>query len=70
MKKVAIVGGGITGLTAAHRLRQNHIEVTLFESSSRIGGVVRTEASNGFLAEAGPNSIWLKEEKILSNIPL
>ncbi len=66
MKKVAIVGGGITGLTAAHRLRQNHIEVTLFESSSRIGGVVRTEASNGFLAEAGPNSIWLKEEKILS----
>ncbi|AWT60381.1 MAG: Protoporphyrinogen oxidase [Candidatus Moanabacter tarae] len=66
MKKVAIVGGGITGLTAAHRLRQNHVEVTLFESSSRVGGVVRTETSNGFLAETGPNSIWLKEKRILS----
>ena len=63
MKRVAIVGGGITGLTAAYRLRQRHFDVTLFEADSRVGGVIRTEASDGFLSEAGPNSIWLKERE-------
>ena len=35
--KIAIVGGGIAGLTAAYRLHPHH-DVTLFEKSHRIGG--------------------------------
>ncbi len=66
MKRVAIVGGGITGLTVAYKLRKREFDVTLFESGNRVGGVVQTEISDGFLAEAGPNSLWLKEERILS----
>ena len=50
---VAVVGGGITGLVAAHRLSRAGARVTLFEASGRLGGVVRTDQDDGFLIEAG-----------------
>jgi len=57
MKPVAIIGGGITGLTAAFNLQQRGIPVTLYEGSERVGGVIRTVQANGYLAECGPNTI-------------
>jgi len=57
MKPVAIIGGGITGLTAAFNLQQRGIPVTLYEGSGRVGGVIRTVRENGYLAECGPNTI-------------
>ena len=54
--KVAIVGGGIAGLSAAYELHKSGVEFTLFESSARLGGVIRTEAVGDFLMEAGPDS--------------
>jgi len=57
MKTVAIIGGGITGLTAAFRLRENNVPVTLYESSDHVGGVIQTLRKDGYLAEFGPNSI-------------
>ena len=57
MTPVAIVGGGITGLTAAYYLQQKNIPVTVYESSARTGGMIQTVASGGFLAEQGPNTI-------------
>ena len=57
MKPVAIIGGGITGLTAAFNLQQRGIPVTLYEGSGRVGGVIRTVHENGYLAECGPNTI-------------
>ena len=61
MKRVAIIGGGIAGLSAAYYLekaRQNGaaLEWTLFEKSDRLGGVVRTEYRDGYVLEAGPDS--------------
>jgi oxygen-dependent protoporphyrinogen oxidase len=41
-----IVGGGISGLTAAYRLRVavgDHASITLFDPADRLGGVLRTE---------------------------
>lgn len=52
---VAIVGGGITGLTAAHRLRQAGLEVAVFESSPMAGGKVRTAPLAGVPVECGPD---------------
>lgn len=57
MMPVRIVGGGITGLSAAWRLRSRGIPFELFEASGRVGGVIRTHEAEGFLVESGPNTI-------------
>ena len=57
MKNVAIIGGGITGLTAAFQLRQRAIPVTIYEASERVGGVIQSIRQDGYLAEYGPNTI-------------
>ena len=54
---VAIIGAGITGLTVACRLQQAGVPVTVYEASSRVGGVIRSLRRDGYLAEFGPNSI-------------
>ncbi|MEI7699465.1 MAG: protoporphyrinogen oxidase [Planctomycetia bacterium] len=56
--RVAVIGGGISGLAAAHRLlsRCETVDVTLFEASQRLGGIIRTEEADGFLMELGPDS--------------
>ena len=57
MGAVAIVGGGVAGLTAAYRLKQRGVRVVVYEASERVGGSVRTSRSEGYLAELGPNSL-------------
>jgi oxygen-dependent protoporphyrinogen oxidase len=56
---IAIIGGGITGLAAAHRLARQGRAFRLFEASARLGGNIRTERDGGWLLEAGPNSLQL-----------
>jgi protoporphyrinogen/coproporphyrinogen III oxidase len=61
MKRIAIVGGGISGLAAAVELEQQRLagvqlECTLYESSSRLGGTLHTEHIEGCVVEAGPDS--------------
>jgi len=65
--KVAIIGGGISGLSAAFRLERARregadVRYTLFEASDRLGGVMRTERAEGCLIEAGPDS-FLSEKQ-------
>ncbi|MXY07629.1 MAG: protoporphyrinogen oxidase [Rhodothermaceae bacterium] len=57
MKRVVIVGGGITGLAAAWELRQTSAppEIVLLEKSNRLGGCIHTEYCDGFLMEHGPD---------------
>src|SRR6185437_13320916 len=57
MPHVVIVGGGLSGLATAYRLRQAaaNISVTVFESNFRPGGNIGTENHKGFVVEAGPN---------------
>src|SRR5579875_1034177 len=66
MKRVAILGGGIAGLTAAYELAQlsnkgTSIQVELFEASSRLGGIVETIREGGFVIEGGPDG-WVSEK--------
>jgi protoporphyrinogen/coproporphyrinogen III oxidase len=59
MKRVAIVGGGITGLATAYYLSRAGIDYTLYEASPRLGGLLKSEVittPNGdFLTECGPD---------------
>lgn len=67
-KKVAVLGGGLTGLTAAFRLHQLGWRVRLFEEGPRVGGAIRTEISDGWLIEGGPNSLQESSSEVSSLI--
>src|SRR6266542_1761915 len=60
--KLVVVGGGITGLAAAHRAmelareRSTAVDLTLIEARARLGGTIATEHAGGFLIESGPDS--------------
>jgi len=60
--KLVVVGGGITGLSAAHRAtelareRGLPLDLTLIEARDRLGGSIASERVDGFLVEAGPDS--------------
>jgi protoporphyrinogen/coproporphyrinogen III oxidase len=61
-KRVVIIGGGISGLVAAHRLLERRgrskieLEILLLEASAQTGGIIRTYRRDGFLLEGGPDS--------------
>ena len=66
MKRVAIVGGGVAGVTAAYELARlagcgKVVQVTLFEASTRLGGIVETVHEGGFTIECGPDA-WVTEK--------
>ncbi len=63
---VAIIGGGITGLAAAHNLLKRGVPFHLVEASPSLGGVIRTERRDGFLLEGGPDSILAQKPEGLA----
>ena len=71
-KRIAIVGGGIAGVTAAYELAKQarsgaEIEVVLFEASPRLGGIVETVREGGFIVECGPDG-WVTEKPWASEL--
>jgi len=71
-QRVAVIGGGICGLTAALRLAQNNIEVELFEAAPEPGGRTRSfiDRKTGEWCDNGPhllNGAYLATEKLLAD---
>ncbi|HJG33083.1 oxygen-dependent protoporphyrinogen oxidase [Jeotgalicoccus aerolatus] len=64
MKRVAIIGAGITGLSAMHYLLKEGKDLTvdLFEASGRAGGKVNTHSRDGYTIELGPESYLARKE--------
>src|SRR3977135_1402717 len=62
MKRIVIIGGGISGLAAAHRVLERSretgqpVDLTILEAGPRVGGIVQTHDRDGFLLETGPDS--------------
>ncbi|MGD9748534.1 MAG: FAD-dependent oxidoreductase, partial [Verrucomicrobiales bacterium] len=57
-KPVAVVGGGIAGLSAARRLREHGVPVVLFEGSDRVAGLARSfQDESGFTFDFGAHFI-------------
>jgi oxygen-dependent protoporphyrinogen oxidase len=60
--KLVVVGGGISGLAAAHRAvevareRGRPLDLTVLDAAERLGGTIQTEHRDGFLVECGPDS--------------
>jgi oxygen-dependent protoporphyrinogen oxidase len=61
-RRIVVVGGGIAGLAAAHRLVElardasHPLDLVVLEAADRLGGTIRTEQPDGFLLEAGADS--------------
>ena len=60
-QKVAIIGGGIVGLTAAHALAARGVSVTVFEAGNEVGGAISTVRDGEWLVERGPNTLLLRD---------
>jgi oxygen-dependent protoporphyrinogen oxidase len=62
-RRIAVVGGGMAGLAAAHRVVESAraegtpVDVVLLESAAKLGGTIATERKGGFTIEGGPDSI-------------
>ena len=65
MSHIIIIGGGISGLAAVHRLSEQQVRVTLLEASPRLGGTIQTEHRDGFLLERGPDSFISEKPQAL-----
>jgi protoporphyrinogen/coproporphyrinogen III oxidase len=57
MAAVAVVGAGVAGLVAAHHLKRRGIRVVVYEASDRVGGSIRSERRDDYLAELGPSAL-------------
>jgi oxygen-dependent protoporphyrinogen oxidase len=71
-KKIIVIGGGITGLSAAHRIieiqKENNLdlEILLIEKSDKLGGAISTVKKDGYLIEEGPDMFFTKRPWALS----
>jgi len=59
--RIAVVGGGITGLAAAWELTRGGAEAVVLESERHAGGVILTERRDGFVVEGGPDGFLAAE---------
>jgi oxygen-dependent protoporphyrinogen oxidase len=74
MKRIAIVGGGIAGLSAAYELelarkRGADIDWQLYEASNRLGGIIETTRHGDFILEGGPDG-WVSEKPWASDLAI
>jgi oxygen-dependent protoporphyrinogen oxidase len=71
-RRVVVIGGGISGLAAAHHLMERvretgeKLELLLLEAGPRLGGVIRTHLRDGFLLEAGPDTFIAEKPEAVS----
>ena len=68
-RKVAIIGGGITGLAAAYQLERAKaktypIHYDLYEKADRLGGKIATIRHDGFIIERGPDSFLARKKSM------
>ncbi len=72
-KNIAIIGGGITGLTSAFALLQKEqtepftFTITLFEQDHRLGGKIQTDKQQELIMETGPDSMLTRK---VNRVPL
>ncbi|WP_020658031.1 protoporphyrinogen oxidase [Amycolatopsis benzoatilytica] len=69
MKQVAVIGGGISGLAAAYRLRRllgDQVQLTVFESTAAVGGKLRTAEVGGVGYDVGAEAFLARRPEVLA----
>src|ERR1700722_3344366 len=68
MSRVIVVGGGISGLSAAYDLSRAGIDCLVLEKQPRLGGVIQTNSWEGCVLEGGPDSFISSKPEALALI--
>jgi protoporphyrinogen/coproporphyrinogen III oxidase len=63
--KIAIIGGGVSGLTAAFEFAAQNVDFVLLEAEASLGGIIKTESRDGFLLEHGPDAFLSEKPEVL-----
>ncbi|KAF6166878.1 hypothetical protein GIB67_020312 [Kingdonia uniflora] len=64
VKSVAVIGGGVSGLAAAYKLKSRGVSVTLFEADERAGGKIRSVSRDGFIWDEGANTMTESDAEV------
>jgi phytoene desaturase len=59
--RVAVIGAGFAGISAATTLAVNGYDVTVYEKNSTAGGRARKFESEGFVFDMGPSWYWMPD---------
>ena len=59
MKRIAVIGSGFAGLSAAACLAKEGFDVTVFEKNDSPGGRARKFEARGFVFDMGPSWYWM-----------
>ncbi len=68
MKKIVIIGGGITGLSTAWKLAENGKEVIIIESSDSVGGLARSVKVDNYYFDIGPHSFFSEDKEVFNAV--
>ena len=68
MKKIVIIGGGITGLSVAWKLSENGYDVTVIESDKSIGGLAKTIEIEKYFFDIGPHSFFSEDKEVFQKV--
>ena len=60
-KRVAVIGSGLAGMSAASYLAKNNFDVTVYEKNETYGGRLQQFSSNGFTFDTGPSWYWMPD---------
>lgn len=63
--RVCVLGAGLSGLSTAHVLANNGIEVDVFEKQDVVGGLAKTLTRDGFTADLGPHRFHSKNKELI-----
>ncbi|CAK8541130.1 unnamed protein product [Lathyrus sativus] len=64
VKRVAVVGAGVSGLAAAYKLKSHGLDVTVLEAEGRAGGRLRTVSQDGLVWDEGANTMTENETEV------
>ncbi|KAI5431116.1 variant 2, Acyl-coenzyme A oxidase 2 [Lathyrus oleraceus] len=64
VKRVAVIGAGVSGLAAAYKLKSHGLDVTVFEAEGRAGGRLRTVSRDGLVWDEGANTMTENETEV------
>ncbi|XP_016649535.1 PREDICTED: protoporphyrinogen oxidase, mitochondrial isoform X1 [Prunus mume] len=64
VKRVAVVGAGVSGLAAAYKLKSHGFDVTVFEAEGRAGGKLRSVSHDGLIWDEGANTMTQSEKEV------